>query len=265
MPVMTQTTPAEPITGGTPALVFAATNAGGVAATFLRTDDQIAVFDATAPTTGAVGDAASVGTAAFAARRDHAHGREAFVAPAIVLGTAAAAGVATTPIRSDATIVAFDATAPVDQASADTAAAGTAAVAARRDHRHGMPTLAAAATQAEQEAGSSTTVYASPGRQQFHPSAAKAWCRSTDAGLLEAGSYNVSSITDLGVGDRTIVWDVDFSGTTYAAGAIQFQNASADQRHCIGSPAVGSIRQLVFDSLGVAADVASSILAFGDQ
>ena len=62
-----------------------------------------------------------------------------FATPAIVLGTTAAAGAASTVIRSDSTIVAFDATAPVDQAFGDTAATGSAAVAARRDHRHGMP------------------------------------------------------------------------------------------------------------------------------
>jgi len=59
--------------------------------------------------------------------------------PAIVLGTAAAAGSATTVIRSDATIAAFDATAPVTQAFSDAAATGSAAYAARRDHVHGMP------------------------------------------------------------------------------------------------------------------------------
>lgn len=62
-----------------------------------------------------------------------------FATPAIVLGTAAAAGSATTVIRSDATIVAFDATVPSTQAFADAAAAGSAAVAARRDHKHAMP------------------------------------------------------------------------------------------------------------------------------
>src|SRR5207302_1580277 len=79
------------------------------------------------------------GSAGVAARRDHVHGRESFATPAIVLGTAAAAGAAATPIRSDSTIVAFDATAPVTQAFSDVAAAGAAAVAARRDHKHGMP------------------------------------------------------------------------------------------------------------------------------
>lgn len=62
-----------------------------------------------------------------------------FAVPAVILGTAAAAGVATTAIRSDSTIVAFDATVPSTQAFGDAAAAGAAAVAARRDHKHAMP------------------------------------------------------------------------------------------------------------------------------
>jgi hypothetical protein len=64
---------------------------------------------------------------------------QTFATPAVVLGTAAAAGAASTGIRSDSTIVAFDATVPVTQALSDTAATGSAAVAARRDHKHGMP------------------------------------------------------------------------------------------------------------------------------
>jgi len=58
---------------------------------------------------------------------------------AIVLGTAAAAGAAGTTLRSNDTIAAFDITVPVTQAYSDAAATGVAAVAARRDHKHGMP------------------------------------------------------------------------------------------------------------------------------
>jgi hypothetical protein len=66
-------------------------------------------------------------------------GAISYATPAIVLGTAAAAGAATTVIRSDSTIVAFDATVPTTAAAADAAATGSVAFAARRDHRHGMP------------------------------------------------------------------------------------------------------------------------------
>ena len=122
-----------------PAIVLGTAAAGGAAATPIRSDATILAFDATDPTTQAFADAAVVGVAAVAARRDHKHAWPSFATPAIVLGTAAAAGVATTPIRSDGTIAAFDATAPVTQAFADVAATGSVAFAARRDHKHGMP------------------------------------------------------------------------------------------------------------------------------
>lgn len=129
-------------TVGTPGASAIADAAAQGASTSVARLDHVHGREAlgTAPTSSAVGDAAAAGTGTTNARVDHVHGREGFVAPAVVLGTAAAAGVATTHIRSDSTIVAFDATVPVTQASADAAAAGTAAVAARRDHKHGMPT-----------------------------------------------------------------------------------------------------------------------------
>lgn len=67
-------------------------------------------------------------------------GSGTFATPAIVLGTAAAAGAASTVIRSDATILAFDATVPV--ADGGSGAAGSATVAPRRDHKHPGDVLA---------------------------------------------------------------------------------------------------------------------------
>ena len=69
-----------------------------------------------------------------------ATGTASFAAPTVSLGTAAVEGAAETALRTDATIVAFDATAPSTQTWGDAAAAGAAAVAARRDHKHAMPT-----------------------------------------------------------------------------------------------------------------------------
>lgn len=66
-------------------------------------------------------------------------GGVSFATPAIALGSAAAAGSASTAIRSDSTIAAFDTTAPVTQAIGDAAAVGVINFAARRDHVHGMP------------------------------------------------------------------------------------------------------------------------------
>ena len=79
------------------------------------------------------------------ARDDHDHGLPAAPSgptggtPALVLSTTAAAGTAPTFVRDDDQIIAFDATVPVTQAFSDAAATGAAAVAARRDHKHGMP------------------------------------------------------------------------------------------------------------------------------
>lgn len=106
-----------------------------------------------------------------------------FATPAIVLGTAAAAGSAGTVIRSDATIVAFDAIAPVTQAFDDAAAAGSAAVAARRDHKHGMPAEPIAglphvhvAYETHTSDGSTVTFTLD---QVYEPSSVTAWNRTT--------------------------------------------------------------------------------------
>ena len=72
----------------------------------------------------------------------------------------------------------------------------------------------AAATQAEMEAGSSLTVQVTPGRQHFHPSAAKAWVQFNSAGTIGA-SYNITSITDNGQGDWTVNIATDFSTANY--------------------------------------------------
>ncbi len=62
-----------PALGGVPALTYGVANAAGVATTYVRTDASLAIFDANNPTSIDVGDAAAVGVAAFAARRDHQH------------------------------------------------------------------------------------------------------------------------------------------------------------------------------------------------
>jgi len=86
--------------------------------------------------TGATGAAGAAGATGAAG----ADGLATTGTPAVVLSTTAAAGVAATALATDAQIIAFDATVPVTQAFGDAAAAGTAAVTARRDHKHAMPT-----------------------------------------------------------------------------------------------------------------------------
>lgn len=145
--------PANPTPAfATPSVALGTAAAAGAAGTVIRSDSTILAFDATSPAAEAFGDTAVVGVATVASRRDHRHAMPAnptpaFASPTIALGTAAAMGSAATVIRSDATIVAFDASVPVTQAFSDAAATGAAAVAARRDHVHGMPAAPAVPTQ----------------------------------------------------------------------------------------------------------------------
>lgn len=117
-----------------------------------------------------------------------------FATPAIVLGTAAAAGAATTVIRSDATIVAFDATAPTTSAIGDAAATGSAAKAARRDHVHGREALSTATPLLESGSGTVGTGVKSSREDHVHPDAgAPALARI----LLADGRATPFDFTDL--------------------------------------------------------------------
>ena len=121
------------------------------------------------------------------------------------------------------------------------------------------------ATQAEMEAGSSIAAFVTPGRTQNHPGVAKGWCRITAAGAIESPDYNVASVTDTGTGNRTIVWDTDFSTNVYvvlttsaAASNIGDVRTSA---HAVGSVVV-EVLNSGFTGLQ---DTNHSNAAFGDQ
>lgn len=104
--------------------------------------------------------------------RNGVTGLTGFATPAVVLGTAAAAGSATTAIRSDSTIVAFDATAPTTSAIGDAAATGSQAKAARRDHVHGREALSTATPLVESGSGATGTAVLSSREDHVHPAAA---------------------------------------------------------------------------------------------
>jgi hypothetical protein len=83
--------------------------------------------------------------------------------------------------------------------------------------RLGVLLAAVAATQAEQESASATNRAVTPGRQQYHPSAAKAWCFA-DTGGTATLAYNVSSVTDVGTGRAGFNFTTSFSTASYCAG-----------------------------------------------
>lgn len=96
-----------------------------------------------------------------------------------------------------------------------------------------------AATQAEQETGSATNKYVSPGTQHHHAAAFKFWCRGDDGTTLDA-AYNVASVTDTGTGDHTFNFTTSFSTGNYFACAMggALTNLTSDST----VPATGSIR-----------------------
>jgi hypothetical protein len=184
----------------------------------------------------------------------------AFGTPAFTLGTSNAAGDAVTVVRSNATLLTYDATLPAGVGASS--ATGSATVSARRDHVHSGGT---AATQAEMEAASSTSLMVTPGRQQYHPGMVKMWARvnfdTSPASLL--GSYNCASITDNGVGDATITIATDFSNANYAfASTAQTGSAYFGQ---VDAVATGTIQVKMFNSSAVAADTKMAVVACGDQ
>jgi hypothetical protein len=75
------------------------------------------------------------------------------------------------------------------------------------------------ATQAEQETGTAVDKLVTPGRQQFHQSAAKMWGYVTVSGgtpTLQSPSYNITSITDTAAGRLTVTIATDFSSANWA-------------------------------------------------
>lgn len=77
------------------------------------------------------GNAAAIGSSSAAV----------FGTPNLTYGTSAAAGSTDEVIRRDATLAVFDGTVPTTIAFGDSAATGSAGKSARRDHKHGFPTL----------------------------------------------------------------------------------------------------------------------------
>lgn len=84
----------------------------------------------------------------------------------------------------------------------------------------GETVIPAAATQAEMEAASSSTVYVSPARLQYHPGVKKGWANFQGSGTVTLReSHNVSSITDVAVGIWNVNLATDMSTTTYCPDA----------------------------------------------
>jgi hypothetical protein len=84
-----------------PAFTFATAAAEGVANTLVRSDAQIALFDATVPSTISPDDSAATGSAGYAARRDHRHAITCAIAVTLDANSTNAEGDASSFSRSN--------------------------------------------------------------------------------------------------------------------------------------------------------------------
>ena len=122
--------------------------------------------------------------------------------------------------------------------------------------------LLALATQANQETATSLTAFVTPGRQQFHPSACKAWAKADYAGTV-AASFNMASVTDGGVGLQTYNLTTAFSSALFCAvGSVQ---ATTTAYINVKPLAAGTIEVRPFTAGSPADTTFSCVAAWGDQ
>lgn len=131
-----------------------------------------------------------------------------------------------------------------------------------------------AATQSDQETSTSTTTYVSPGRQQYHPSAAKAWVQLYHSSGTPTilSSYNVTSLTDVAVGRVGVNFTVAMSSADYAISVTgEYSNGVYQTMGFIDTAATVSSASQAKVNFGNAAsgllDVVAraTVVCFGDQ
>jgi hypothetical protein len=124
--------------------------------------------------------------------------------------------------------------------------------------------VAIAASQADQETGTSTTTVVTPGRQKFHPCASKAWGSCDLTGALQM-SYNLSSVTDTSTSVKVFNFTTSFSANTYTAVFFQYNTTSTayNPNMYVQSRAVGAAT--CYNSAEDASNSHFGLIAFGDQ
>lgn len=118
------------------------------------------------------------------------------------------------------------------------------------------------ATQAEQETATSVTDAVTPGRQQFHPSAVKAWAMVT--GTTQNAVYNVSNVSSPGTGQYTVTFTTAMSSSTYCV--VVTARHSATVTVSTISKSTGSFTITFIDQGGSANNVTGfEVIVMGDQ
>lgn len=149
-------------------------------------------------------------------------------------------------------------------------AAGTAAGnSLRYEQLWNGSNLTIAATQANQETGTSNAVAVTPGVQQYHPSASKCWASYAATTNSVLSSYNMTSVSDNGSGTNTFTIATDMSAANQCFVASSYDNGSAAASLAIFSGTVdaGVVTVITINpTSAVAADSAYvSLVGYGDQ
>lgn len=136
------------------------------------------------------------------------------------------------------------------------------------------PSVGNAASQAEMEAGTATDKFVTPQGVNWHPGAAKFWCKAGVAGTASV-SWNLTSIGDTGTGIMTPTIATDFSSANWAA-FLSIENldatidAAADGQICmigLAGQAAGTLQCINKNEAGIAAADPTQwhVVGFGDQ
>lgn len=87
-------------------------------------------------------------------------------------------------------------------------------------------TVTTAATKAQQQAGTSNTVFVTPLHQQDHDSAAKAWVNFLSSTGSISAAYNVSGVTRSAPGTYVVTFTVPFATASYVCNANSINSAN---------------------------------------
>lgn len=123
------------------------------------------------------------------------------------------------------------------------------------------------ATQAAVEAETNEDTFTPPDLLRHSPGVAKAWINFEMIGAFSINaSYNVSSLTDNGVGIASVFWDTDFSSADYSIAALPNNDTPLTLKGADSSFLAGSIQIRTKNINETSEDSAFVLLsAFGDQ
>lgn len=124
------------------------------------------------------------------------------------------------------------------------------------------------AVQSEMEAGSSTTLAVTPGRQHYHPGMAKAWGVVSVSGGTPSlvASHNITSIADGGGGKLDVTIATDFSSANYVIIASVLETSSEESFVTVEAQAAGTFSLSCNTDTGTSSDPDKYYFAcFGDQ